>query len=176
MADLNIWKISFSSRSLFWQLYNDHIPTGFLKSDLRTSDEGRILIFATDDQLELLAAAKQWFADGTFKLSRRPFYQLYSLHAFIVNQQGMKQQIPLVYLLMSGKIKIQYSEAGLHNLIWYVMAAPLQTDCLIRTSILIGRNIPYNNCCNDNPLNYGIIFYTSLFQALLLRQTLNEVN
>ena len=45
------------------------------------------------------------------------------------------------------------------------MAAPLQTDCLIRTSILIDRNIPYNNCCNDNPLNYGIIFYTSLFQA-----------
>ena len=63
---------------------------------------------ATDDQLEVLARAREWYVDGTFDLVRMPFHQLYSVHAFIRNEDGMRAAVPLVYILMSGKTKQNY--------------------------------------------------------------------
>lgn len=67
----------------------------------------RHLLFATNTQLDLLSRAQEWFVDGTFKLVRRPFSQLYSFHAFVRNDDS-QVQVPLAFVIMSGKSKKDY--------------------------------------------------------------------
>ncbi len=60
--------------------------------------EGEILLFATNGNLCLLAAAETVYVDGTFKICPRLFYQVFTINAFVHGQQ-----FPLVYGLLPGK-------------------------------------------------------------------------
>lgn len=40
----------------------------------------RIIIFATEQNLRMLAQSRHWFADGTFKTAPPLFEQLYTIH------------------------------------------------------------------------------------------------
>ncbi|VDH91609.1 Hypothetical predicted protein [Mytilus galloprovincialis] len=73
----------------------------FLIEDIRVDDQ-RHLVFSTPGQLQLLKYAKKWFCDGTFKIMKDPFTQLWSIHAFIKKGDSLKQ-VPLVFVLMSRK-------------------------------------------------------------------------
>ena len=47
--------------------------------ELETVDN--IHVFTTEGNVELFAEAKDWYMDGTFKVTPRLFYQIYMVHA-----------------------------------------------------------------------------------------------
>ena len=63
---------------LEFQQKEDPLPDDFLLADIevRGRQHQRHLLYATEQQLSLLARAKQWYLDGTFKIAREPFKQL----------------------------------------------------------------------------------------------------
>ncbi|XP_041372839.1 uncharacterized protein LOC121386108 [Gigantopelta aegis] len=106
---------------LEFELKMDFIPDNFLKGDVTTGRK-RHLIFSTDQQLQLLSRSKCWYADGTFKLVKEPFTQLFSVHSFI-RREDCAKQIPLVFCLMSGRRKKDYM-AVLEAIIGMLPQAP----------------------------------------------------
>lgn len=84
------------------------IPENFLRKSI-TVGQNRHLLFATDNMLKLLSNSKVWYVDGTFKLVKEPFKQLLSIHAFVRSGDNTKQ-VPLTFVLMSGKRKKDYKK------------------------------------------------------------------
>ena len=93
---------------LNFEIEEQHLPDDFLKGDL-TVDEQRHVLFATSAQLTLLHKAKRVYADGTFKVVREPFVQLWSLHTFVREGDHMKQvKKSQSYYKLSCFIKFNY--------------------------------------------------------------------
>ena len=72
-------------------------------------------MLATDQQLEHLSEAKTWYIDGTFKLVKRPFQQLFTINAF-VHTDDHEKQVPLVFVMMSGRRKKGYRAVSIISL------------------------------------------------------------
>ena len=88
-------------REIDFELGDGCIPTGFFRADVKVK-ERRHLIFGKQEQLDIMARAKGWYADGTFKLVRHLFKQLVTINAFVRSGVSAKQVL-LVFILMSNK-------------------------------------------------------------------------
>ena len=64
-----------------------------------------IHVFATEDNLKILAEADELYMDGTFQITSHLFYQVFTVHAF---KHG--QPFPLAYCLLPGKSREAYNE------------------------------------------------------------------
>ena len=74
-----------------------------LRSDIHVCVDGeRYLVFASDEQQELLRKAKTWYVNGTFKAARDPFVQLFSV-CVMINQDGCIEHAPVAFVLMTRR-------------------------------------------------------------------------
>lgn len=71
----------------------------FLRLNLET-DRGRIIIFSSEEGLEILGQSTEWHGDGTFATSTKLFYQIYPIFASI---EGSKHLVPCVFCLLPDK-------------------------------------------------------------------------
>jgi hypothetical protein len=88
-----------------WMMTSGPNPRPFLLYDNGTDADERILIFTTDENLQLLANSSHWFMDGTFDIAPTLFAQLYVIHG----QVGVNTS-PLVYVLMQRQTQSSYEE------------------------------------------------------------------
>ena len=70
----------------------------FPQYDSGIGDDGRILIFMSDQGLELLSNLQHWFCDGTFKVCPEIFYQVYTIHTLVNGRV-----LPCLFALLPNK-------------------------------------------------------------------------
>jgi hypothetical protein len=67
------------------------IPPGQpLLIDIKADDGSRILLFGKIEHVAALSVSSMFLMDGTFKVVTRLFYQLYTIHGFIGNDDKGK--------------------------------------------------------------------------------------
>ena len=75
----------------------------FLQYDSGSQDSDRFLVFAMNQQLDLLQSCTDVYTDGTFKIVPEHCYELYSIHGSV-----QRNITPLAYILMSRKSEANY--------------------------------------------------------------------
>ena len=98
---------------MHFNLNMDHVPGIFFLAEVEVGRDEKYcqhLMFATQDMLTLRSSAKRSYTDATFKMVRAPFTQLWSIHALKhhAGGNGNIKQVPLVFVMMSGKRAIDY--------------------------------------------------------------------
>ena len=94
-------------QNVAFEVNEDHIPEEFLKGDILKHGK-RHLIFATEEQLQLLWKAKSWYIDQTFQCCPKKFEQLFTISAFVSSEDRDGKQVPLVFVLMSSSKRKDY--------------------------------------------------------------------
>ena len=69
--------------------------------------DDQILIFVTEENMRILANARNWLCDGTFRTVPRYFEQLYTIHCcYYINDN--KKFFPMIFALMTSKSQALY--------------------------------------------------------------------
>ena len=76
----------------------------FLLYDSGVGDVNRILLFATDQGINLLSTSDNWFGDGTFDVSPDIFFQVYTVHTMCHGKV-----VPCLYGLLPNKQEATYT-------------------------------------------------------------------
>lgn len=85
----------------------------FLIYDSGKSEEGRVIVFATQRNLQLLSKSRVWFLDGTFKVAPTIFTQVFTILGTRERRKNVGDievvPLPFVYALLSSKEETQYT-------------------------------------------------------------------
>ena len=85
-----------------YQVTTDGKP--FMMYDSGPGDGNRIIVFATEENIELLAHSPAWSMDGTFKTAPELLFQLYTIHSC-----SNDRVISCVYALLPNKQQTTYA-------------------------------------------------------------------
>ena len=85
-----------------------------------TRDENTCIILARKANLRKLKQSKVWYGDGTFDVSPKVFYQMYTIHSPV-----MGKILPMVYCLLSNKSSESYRQ------IFEVLNNEMQGECAV---------------------------------------------
>jgi hypothetical protein len=83
----------------------DNKVVGFLQYDNESKNGNRILIFFSDEAVNILELCLEWCLDGTFKYAPKIFYQI-----FTITPMYKKQALPCVFVLLEKKNYETYLE------------------------------------------------------------------
>jgi hypothetical protein len=154
----------------------------FLQCDSGRDDNDRILIFASDENLDLLARHRHWFADGTFKCSPAMFYQVFTIHVYIGGSI-----LPLVYALLPDKTQVTYQrlltefsklrqfnpesivtdfEQAMINAFRFVFPSVSQSGCFYHFSQCIYRQVQQHGLQNDYSQQDDFSLFIRMLAAL----------
>ncbi|CAF4466834.1 unnamed protein product [Rotaria socialis] len=64
----------------------DHLKQTDRGENFVLHEDNKMIIFTTTSNLSILEACKHWFADGTFKVCPKDFYQMFTLHGLFKSQ------------------------------------------------------------------------------------------
>ncbi|XP_034230410.1 uncharacterized protein LOC117639119 [Thrips palmi] len=84
--------------------------TRYLLFDSGQDDADRVLVFCSEEQLKILCASNEIFADGTFKTVPNQFGQLYTIHGTVVDTAQRKPVFPLVSCICVRKNEATYQQ------------------------------------------------------------------
>ena len=90
----------------------------------------RHIICYSDKQARILSTAQRWYMDGTFKIVKKPFMQLWSIHGFI--RSGLQtKMVPLMYVLMSRRTRADYKHILNYILVHILKNKREVTQCVL---------------------------------------------
>ena len=86
--------------------YANQLDKPFLRYNSTNNNTNQMLIFMSDEAIEILRKSTRWQLDGTFKSSPKQFYQIFTIHAYFG-----KKLLPCVYCLLKKKDRETYDTA-----------------------------------------------------------------
>ncbi|CAF1113399.1 unnamed protein product, partial [Brachionus calyciflorus] len=98
--------------------------------DSESDNKGRILIFTTLKNLQILSLYRHWLCDGTFDAAPSIFIQLFTIHII----KNMKN-LPLVYALLADKLQVSYTKV-FEILKTKISELPLSVTCDYEVAII----------------------------------------
>ncbi|KAE9523275.1 hypothetical protein AGLY_016223 [Aphis glycines] len=137
-------------------------------------NEGRVVVFSTRRNLELLARSDCWFLDGTFKVCPTIFTQVFTILGTCKQHDAHDTvAIPFVYALLSSKKTVQYatvlravqSSFNEHRIV--CEPAKIMTD--FEKSIINACQEVYPNCpltTYNDPDDRSLKMYSHMMLAL----------
>ena len=75
--------------------------------------KGRLIIYATRQNIQKLMRCKTWFLNGTFDISPNMFTQVFAILGSVnqtVNCENQEIGLSFVYALMTGKEEVAYTK------------------------------------------------------------------
>ena len=88
-----------------WTKTSGPEPKQFLLFDNGNEAAERLIIFSTEEAMQLLGRSRSWFMDGTFGVAPHLFTQLYVIHGEVGNSRR-----PLLYALMQRQMQSSFEE------------------------------------------------------------------
>lgn len=120
--------------------------------------------------MAIMRTAKTIYVDGTFKIVRKPFYQLVGFHCFIKQKENIKQ-IPGLFVLMSSKTEKDYSDllsaivdfaGGVQNVSWQTVMLDFEAatwkafKTILPNIVLMGCNFHFTQAIYRNIQKFGL--------------------